>query len=45
MPTLLVRDRVGRNWLARRATFNNSGWLQDRTNREVWPVEWMDANA
>lgn len=39
---ITVRDRNDRLYQARRSYFNNSGWIEDRTNREIWPV-WWDA--
>lgn len=36
--TVRVRDDSGREFTARRAYFNNSGWLEVGTNRELWPV-------
>lgn len=35
-----MRDWHGRVFIARRAYFNNSGFHEIGSNREVWPVEY-----
>lgn len=35
-----VKDRNGREFNAKRGYFNNSGWHESGTNREVWPTHW-----
>ena len=35
-------DASGSVFEARQAYFNNSGWVETGTNREVWPVYWFD---
>ena len=35
-----LRDRDGRETTGRRALFNNSGWREENTNRELWPTHW-----
>jgi hypothetical protein len=37
-----MRDRDGREFVAKRGYFNNSGFVEQRTNREVWPFEFCD---
>jgi hypothetical protein len=34
-----LRDGRGVEYVGRQATFNNSGWLERGTNREIWPVQ------
>lgn len=35
-----LKDRDERIWLGKRAIFNNSGWREHLTNREISPVYW-----
>ena len=42
--SMKVRDAGGREWRARRAYFNSSGWLEVGTNRELWPVSFAPAS-
>lgn len=35
-----MKDRDGNEFVAKRATFNNSGYVERGSNREVWPVYW-----
>lgn len=34
----LMRDREGKEFVGKRATFNNSGFLEVGSNNERWPV-------
>ena len=42
--TVRVRDEQDREFTARRAYFNNSGWLEAGTNKELWPVSFDPAS-
>lgn len=42
--SMLVQTRSGRVLRAKRTDFNNSGWLEVDTNREVWPVFWLEGS-
>jgi hypothetical protein len=39
---LRLRDRNGREWLGRRAVWNETGWAEVRTNRDIDPTHWAD---
>ena len=41
--TFRVKDRDGREWDAHRAVFNNSGWHEIGSNREIWPTHSLPA--
>jgi len=36
-----LRDRYLREWIGTSAIFNDSGWLEKDTNREIWPTHWQ----
>lgn len=36
-----MRDRNGQEFIGRHALFNDSGFLEDGSNREKWPVEFV----
>lgn len=37
---VLVRDKHDKVYRARRGYFNNSGWVEMGSNRELWPTQW-----
>jgi len=39
-PSYSVIDRNGNEFTAKRTLFNNSGWLEVGTNKEVFPTGW-----
>lgn len=42
--SMRVRDARDVECTARRALFNNSGWLEVGTNKEFWPVSFDPAS-
>jgi hypothetical protein len=37
---LVLRDAYGQEFKGKRGYFNNSGWGEAGTNREIWPTQW-----
>ena len=41
---LRLRDgKTGEEAIGRRTLWNNSGWAETGTNRELWPTHWKPA--